>query len=280
MKQYKFFLLPVAAMMLLASCLSGCSSKEEGEPEQSLEPDTASVVDSIVNRIKMFDGKHFWTYWGVHIYSSGYSYEDYREGIGGKDSVTIGDKVYQKISIRRCVYDGSSAVRRKARGAYESPMDYLEDTLTLLVRDEGGRVYALLSSYLELTDNKNPYLPNGRSDYIPYPMVGDDELLLYDFNVGVGEKYLCDDFTVEEVRSITTSDGVERRQLTLDNGLVLVEGIGCLNSQGMLFNYLNPKATWIGAGYLSVYSTYGLFEMDGTRIFSQTYEESLVAGQR
>ena len=35
------------------------------------------------------------------------------------------------------------------------------------------------------------------------------------------------------------TDG-NHKKLTLNNGLVLIEGIGCINSPGMLFDYLNP----------------------------------------
>lgn len=70
------------------------------------------------------------------------------------------------------------------------------------------------------------------------------EVILYDYTMEVGDAYAHveghDDITVVAKDMVATQDGDGRRRLTLSNGLVLVEGLGCLNSNGLLLDYLNP----------------------------------------
>ena len=67
-------------------------------------------------------------------------------------------------------------------------------------------------------------------------------LLLYDFTLGVGDRYPCrGEVYVRETGTLTTRDGISRRTLLLTNGLVIVEGIGCINSPLGLFAYQNTE---------------------------------------
>jgi hypothetical protein len=120
------------------------------------------------------------------------------------------------------------------------------------LREENGRIYVDREEYLSMLSDENVcWFQFGQPDYIPYKDTGDGELVLYDFNIGAGEKYLCDDFTVEEVTENVTLDGVKRRQQKLDNGLIIIEGIGCINSTGMLLCYLNPLPIVANVSYLT-----------------------------
>jgi hypothetical protein len=64
----------------------------------------------------------------------------------------------------------------------------------------------------------------------------------------VGDRYRhvdgYDDISVVKKDFVAYNDGLSRRRLTLSNGLILVEGIGCINSNGMLIDYLNPEAAY------------------------------------
>ena len=86
----------------------------------------------------------------------------------------------------------------------------------------------------------------GDPSYIPYYQTDDGEIILYDFNMEVGDKYRHvdghDDISVTAIDSVMLNDGSKHRRLTLSNGLILIEGIGCINSPGMLFDYLNPSS--------------------------------------
>ena len=130
-------------------------------------------------------------------------------------------------------------------------------TKVMGIRHEGGRVYVDKQEYLEAIEKESavcqeeqkyssvPLSPIGSRDYLPYRQTDEGELILYDFNMQPGDKYLSveghDDISVASVKTITTSDGVKRRLLLLSNGYKLLEGVGCLNSPGMFFYYLNPS---------------------------------------
>ena len=111
------------------------------------------------------------------------------------------------------------------------------------IREEGGRVYVNQQEYEALfeTDHLNFV---GDKNYIPYEKTTDGELVIYDYNMQVGDKYPHveghEDITVVSVETMMTQDGVSRRLLTLNNGYKLLEGVGCLNSPGLFFFYLNP----------------------------------------
>ena len=125
-----------------------------------------------------------------------------------------------KFNVQEAEYDGSLGVRR-----------------------EGGRVYVDKEEYLaHLSRGFDFSQPSfGTPDYLPYPETYDGELILYDYNKEVGEKYAVsvdEDIIVEAKDNVTLSDNTEHRRLTLSNGLVLIEGIGCINSDGLLFDYL------------------------------------------
>ena len=124
-----------------------------------------------------------------------------------------------------------------------------ESALTLDMREENGRVYVshgLYLWYLQATrDDENIPMPiAGNEDYIPYHANNEGELILYDFNMEVGDSYAhvdgYDDVFVVTTDTIETQDSKKRKRITLSNGLVIVEGIGCVNSTGGLIFYLNP----------------------------------------
>lgn len=125
------------------------------------------------------------------------------------------------------------------------------------IRQEDGRIYVDRQEYIDAIgrdiavcqENQKysnvPLNPVGNKDYLPYKETYEGELVLYDFNLQPGDKYLSvegyDDISVVSVEIWTTRDGVNRRLLTLSNGYKLLEGVGCLNSPGMFFYYLNPS---------------------------------------
>jgi hypothetical protein len=85
----------------------------------------------------------------------------------------------------------------------------------------------------------------GDPTYIPYHLTEDgSELILYDYTMEVGDSFRhvdgYDDITVVEKDTVAFADNVPRRRLTLSNGLVIIEGMGCINSNGMLIDWLNP----------------------------------------
>lgn len=113
----------------------------------------------------------------------------------------------------------------------------------MLVREEGGKVYAVKEKYLSLLKSLYPSdihpQINPDSFYVA-PAEDDTEILLYDFTLKEGDLYPCvGNPIVQEVSHYTTHDGYTRKLLRLSNGAILMEGIGCVNSIGGIVIYQN-----------------------------------------
>jgi len=140
------------------------------------------------------------------------------------------------------------------------------------IRFENGRVLTdyedfrfYQSCHLIYDDYRFPLFSHGDPNYLPYNLTADNtELILYDYTMEVGDSYRHVDghediFVVKkDTIEISGKPGVPLRRLTLNNGLVLIEGIGCINSNGMLIDYLNPESqyasryTYLSACYRNV----------------------------
>lgn len=128
---------------------------------------------------------------------------------------------------------------------------------TLGIRKADGKVYVNYAEYLDhlsqLGFGENVTGFRGNPRYIPYHITGDGEMILYDYTMEVGDQYRhvegFEDIMVTSKDCVILKDGQERRRLTLSNGLVLIEDLGCINSTGLMFDYLNPTDdnTWLNA---------------------------------
>ena len=151
------------------------------------------------------------------------------------------------------------------------------------IRKEGGRVYVNYEDYMKYLSrpyngvNTNPSF--GNPNYVPYPVTNEGELILYDYTMEIGDKFQSiegyNDVSVVAKDIVVYEDKNERRRLTLSNGLVLIEDIGCINSNGHLLDYLNPSPLYEGnfsylkqvltANYNTVYET-DVKVIDGTEL--------------
>ena len=110
----------------------------------------------------------------------------------------------------------------------------------LALYEKGGRVYIAEDYFDRYLNDIHPEISS------PYKTregrVAFYHILLYDFTLGVGDRYPCTgEVYVRETGTLTTRDGISRRTLLLSNGLVIVEGIGCINSPLGLFAYQNTE---------------------------------------
>ena len=144
------------------------------------------------------------------------------------------------------------------------------DKYLFAMREEDGRVLADADSY-------RAAFPSAVAEY-PQNDVG--ELVLYDYNAQVGDAYLGHaNITVVEVGDTVLSDGQSRRVLVLSTGHQLIEGIGCVNVQGALFDYLlhtNAPTDFYDFAVLENY-----YDAEGHRVYVNTREqayEKLLAG--
>lgn len=158
------------------------------------------------------------------------------------ETVTTDGKTYVMLHCGPAQYPASARLDDTASG---------DDGLrhyTLGVREADGKVYANYAEYMDhlsrtgFSELEEGFL--GNPDYVPYHLTGDGEIILYDYTMEVGDQYRhvdgYNDVSVVDKDLVTLSDGKEHRRLTLNNGLVLVEGLGCVNSTGLMLDYLNP----------------------------------------
>ena len=110
-----------------------------------------------------------------------------------------------------------------------------QEECKLLLRGN-NQVYAEKNCFLEYMGKAFPGIENVFTETAYWPL----DVVLYDFTLGVGDKYPCrGDVTVEDISEMTTRDGISRKLFRLSNGLLLLEGIGCLNSRYGVFGYQN-----------------------------------------
>ena len=182
-----------------------------------------------------------WTMKGDSIYGSGSFY--LFQSIG---TIEFEGKEYSLIEMEGEVIP---TVKQRRVSAQYIPDNYLA------IRYDNGRILTNRQDYMNYLSNKysddseeHRYryrVSFGDAAYVPYHQTDDGEIILYDFNMEVGDRYRhvdgYDDVYVTETGNVTLTDG-NHKKLTLNNGLVLIEGIGCINSPGMLFDYLNPSS--------------------------------------
>lgn len=139
---------------------------------------------------------------------------------------------------------------------------YLFDVLSahaeqIGIREDNGRFLVDKDEYMELLNDESYGGRVGNPEYVPYETTEGNELVLYDFTKREGDVYAYsqegEPITVVSVESFTTDDNVSRALLKLSNGLILIEGIGCINSRGTLIYYLNPGTRNHQIGYLGWY---------------------------
>lgn len=144
------------------------------------------------------------------------------------------------------------------------------------IREDGGRILVNYEKYKDFLQIYNNASISGDPNFLPYILTDDGEMIIYDFNMQVGDKFNSvpgfKDISVADIAKVTTKDGVERKLLILNNGLKVLEGIGCINSRGMFLNYLNPinyreDHFWLNVAFISN------FVLSQESIFTQTIED-------
>lgn len=203
--------------------------------------------------VHMLEGAPFWVYCNVMVSDHYHIDSHYFYRIG--DTEEINGKIYYKLYYDR---------------------DYMEsraiEPVTINIREDNGRILVNYEAYMAFLKDH----PQGDPDYIPYKLTDDGEMILYDFNMQVGDKYNSvsghEDISVTNIEMITTKDRVERKLFTLSNGLKIIEGIGCISSRGWLLSYLNPTyfPDYLPWSYFTFISN---FEVFGEQIYGQVIDD-------
>lgn len=193
-----------------------------------------SFIDMKAEETDMLVGNQQWDF--SSFYATGeylsteptYKIDDKNMGVMEKNG-----RLYHKIYLLEQLHEDSS----------EGGMYVLAEPF-VGIRETKGKVYVDYESYMALTKEERV----GAEGELPFHVTEDGEILLYDYTVGVGDRYptsdVCAPLFVSIVETVTTIDGVQRKLITLDNGLQLLEGIGCLNSNGLLLHYLYTSGHW------------------------------------
>ena len=126
--------------------------------------------------------------------------------------------------------------------AYTSVAVHEDEDYCLLLR-ESDKVYAEKESFRQYMSLACPGMDDCFEEQAEWPY----DVVLYDFTLNAGDRYPCrGDVTVVEVSTVTTRDGMSRKLMHLSNGLLILQGIGCINSSFGIFAYQNDTGENIG----------------------------------
>lgn len=180
-------------------------------------------------------------------------YETY-EIVGDK---FLKDKKYHQIQFYRSRYDRANLsfeIPNSCYYLYSYPNSIYEKTY-LGIREEDGRWLVDKEEYIGLISDTCWWKYVGEASYIPYEETADGELVLYGFTEKVGDIYAAaerhEPIMVVDEELVENRDGSQCRMFVLSNGCKIVEGIGCINSPGLLLFYLNPHKTVLNFGSLT-----------------------------
>ena len=222
---------------------------------------TTNAQEKIIDGL-MFDNEYEWMFCGSKTNSIHTVFYEYCRFDGTTEK---NGKTYHVLTFKRVFLDGSTGNR---------PNGYHDQDAkgSLCVRTEGGLVYADREDYMKLMSDDSYWRWVGDRDHIPYPQTNDGEIVLYNFNMNVGDQFNTveghEAISVVEINNIVTKDGVARKLFILSNGCQIIEGIGCVNSPGMWLFYLNPGASPYDIGYLLFYG----YHPQGTGTWNAIYE--------
>ena len=185
-------------------------------------------------------GDMAWRY-GATYYSAPLSYYSLECNMGINGTKELNGKTYQQLGFRMNANGsrGEADINKTELHPFPNNGDLIG------IRYENGRMLVDKEEYMALLADSCYWSAWGTATALPYETTTDGELVLYDFTKNEGDVYLRladgSNITVTKAYSLKTEDGVTRRCLTLSNGLELIEGIGCINSPGMLLFWLNVQ---------------------------------------
>lgn len=203
--KYLLSVLVCLCLSFSAKAQSTCHSMLEGNPEWSYY--------ELYQGVKRVDGEPVYDY----ILTFYRFYLDGQKEINGK--------------TYHCIY-----MQTKERDAEMTAPVYFYG-----VREEAGKVYA---DYNEFIRDK------WFQGFMPYEITPDSEVVVYDFTKELNDKFYCyrvnapseGVITTTEIKSIeeiALNDGSKRNAWRMDDNGCYVEGIGSINSNGLLTHHLD-----------------------------------------
>lgn len=172
-----------------------------------------------------------------------WSYYELYQGVKRVD----GEPVYDYIlTFYRFYLDGQKEINGKTYHSIymqtkERDAEMTAPVYCYGVREEAGKVYA---DYNEFIRDK------WFQGFMPYEITPDSEVVVYDFTKELNDKFYCyrvnapseGVITTTEIKSIeeiALNDGSKRNAWRMDDNGCYVEGIGSINSNGLLTHHLD-----------------------------------------
>ena len=172
-----------------------------------------------------------------------WSYYELYQGVKRVD----GEPVYDYIpTFYRFYLDGQKEINGKTYQCIYMQTKERDEEMTApeycyAVREEAGKVYA---DYNEFISDK------WFQGFMPYEITPDSEVVVYDFTKELNDKFYCYSvnapsegiITTKEIKSIeeiALNDGSKRKAWRMDDNDCYVEGIGSINSNGLLTHHLD-----------------------------------------
>ena len=183
----------------------------------------------------------------------------------GTLNISVDGKEYIQIKRYLMIYDMNAkpSVRTAHRVNFYNP--------EVLLREEGGKVYARKDQYVEVMN----LIYSVGDESLFMEECNDGEVLLYDFTLGEGDRYPCrGEVYVSKVDNVVTDDDLSRRCMFLTNGMVIVEGIGCVNSVGEFYGYQNAPVLDFGERGCLV--EFGYWDFD-RNTYQVVYQSGLIS---
>ena len=194
------------------------------------------TVRPVMSGVSMLSNHPSWLYAGRSIDDDIYADSvvwGIEGGAEGTLNISVDGKEYIQIKRYIMIYDvdAKPSVLAARRVNFYNP--------EVLLREESGKVYARKDQYIEVMN----VIYGVGDESLFMEECNDGEVLLYDFTLGTGDRYPCrGEVFVSKVDNVFTNDGLSRRCMFLTNGMVVIEGIGCVNSVGEFYGYQNTSA--------------------------------------
>ena len=158
------------------------------------------------------------------------SHEDWFKTIGKE---MVGDHEYFLILLEEVTFDANTYRWKMASSLPGSEYDRADSGFYVHVREDNGRVFILKDDYISLCVSKYGVNP----DISSMQLDGEDDVLLYDFNLSIGDTYPIPGHVTVTATGEISFNGTAYQYQLLSNSLLIVKGIGCVNSYGGLFTY-------------------------------------------
>jgi hypothetical protein len=180
-----------------------------------------------------------------YFYNEDHYHVSHEDWVRIKGKETVGDHEYFLILLEEMTADANIGRWAMASTTPGNGYDGEDSCLCVHVRDDNGRVFILKDDYISLCVSKYGVNP----DISSMQMDGEDDVLLYDFSLSVGDTYpIPGHVTVTETGEISF-DGTAYPYQLLSDSLLIVEGFGCVNSFGGLFAYQSSPVMTFYDGY-------------------------------